>query len=71
MVTVSPIRIGFSNRMIRPDIKLAKISCKPKPKPTPRAATSHCSFDHSIPIIEKPTRPPISISRYLVIVVMA
>lgn len=31
MVTVSPIRIGFSNRMIRPETKLAKISCKPKP----------------------------------------
>ena len=71
IVTVSPMRIGFSNRIIRPEIKLAKISCKPKPRPTPRAATSHCSLDHSIPIIEKPTRPPISISRYLVMVVMA
>ncbi len=38
---------------------------------TPSAATSHCNFDHSIPIIEKPTSPPISISRYLVMVVMA
>lgn len=25
MVTVSPMRIGFSNRIIRPEIKLAKI----------------------------------------------
>ena len=71
IVTVSPIRIGFSNRMIRPEIKLAKISWRPKPSPTPRAATSHCSLAHSIPIIEKPIRPPISISRYLVMVVMA
>jgi hypothetical protein len=71
IVTVSPIRIGFSNRMIRPEIKLAKISCKPKPSPTPSAATSHCSFDHSIPIIEKPTSPPNSRIRYLVMVVMA
>ncbi|CNU06409.1 Uncharacterised protein [Salmonella enterica subsp. enterica serovar Bovismorbificans] len=71
MVTVSPIRIGFSNKIIRPEIKLAKISCRPKPSPTPSAATSHCSFDHSMPIIEKPTSPPISINRYLVMVVMA
>ena len=71
MVTVSPMRIGFSNRIIRPEIKLAKISCRPNPRPTPSAATSHCSFDHSMPIIEKPTSPPTSISRYLVMVVMA
>ncbi|MNP53402.1 hypothetical protein D3C76_1478760 [compost metagenome] len=57
--------------MIRPEMKLAKISCKPKPRPTPRAATSHCSLDHSIPIIEKPTSPPNNRIRYLVIVVMA
>ena len=71
IVTVSPIRIGFSNRMIRPDTKLAKISCMPKPRPNVSAATSHCSLDHSIPIIEKPTIPPKSNIRYLVMVVIA
>ncbi len=42
MVTVSPMRIGFSNRIIRPEIKLAKISCRPNPRPTParRPATA-------------------------------
>ena len=40
-VTTSPTRIGRSKRMIRPETKLAKISCRPKPRPTLIAATSH------------------------------
>ena len=36
-----------------------------------RVLISHCSFDHSIPIIEKPTSPPNSMIRYLVMVVIA
>lgn len=30
--------------MIRPETKLPKISCRPKPKPTDSAAASHCSL---------------------------
>ncbi len=40
-VTVSPMRIGRSNNMIKPETKFAKISCRPNPRPTPMAATSH------------------------------
>ena len=43
MVTVSPIRTGRSNRMIRPETKLPKISCRPKPRPTDNAAASQPS----------------------------
>ncbi|MNP80012.1 hypothetical protein D3C76_1779760 [compost metagenome] len=57
--------------MIRPEIKLEKISCIPKPKPTLSAVTTHCSFDHSIPIQEKLRIAPNSSNRYLVMVVMA
>ncbi|MNL55635.1 hypothetical protein D3C87_1790640 [compost metagenome] len=71
IVTVSPMRIGFSNRMIRPETKLAKISCIPKPNPTLSAVTTHCSFDHSIPIQEKLRMAPNNNNRYLVMVVMA
>ena len=71
IVTVSPIRIGFSNKIIKPEIILAKISCKPNPSPTPIAAISHCSFDQSIPSIEKPTMVPMMVMLYLVKVLMA
>uniref|UniRef100_A0A1A9UKC0 Uncharacterized protein n=1 Tax=Glossina austeni TaxID=7395 RepID=A0A1A9UKC0_GLOAU len=66
IVTVSPIRIGFSNKMINPDTKLAKISCNPNPKPTPNAAANHCNLDHSMPTIENPINPPSSINPYLI-----
>src|SRR5574344_1501171 len=45
-VIISPTRNCLSNKRIMPDTKLAKISCKPKPKPTDNAATSHCRFSH-------------------------
>ena len=48
-VIISPTRICLSKRIIKPDTKLAKISCKPKPKPTDKAATNHCRFSHLIP----------------------
>ncbi|SVK47086.1 Uncharacterised protein [Acinetobacter baumannii] len=71
IVTVSPMRIGFSNRMIKPEMKLEKISCMPKPNPRLSAVTTHCSFDHSMPIQAKLSTAPNSSSRYLVMVVMA
>jgi hypothetical protein len=49
MVTMSPIRIGSSKRMMMPLMKLATISCSPKPMPTPRAATSHCTWGQESP----------------------
>ncbi|MNC74612.1 hypothetical protein D3C75_1259960 [compost metagenome] len=49
IVMVSPIRIGRSNRIIRPETKLAKISCKPKPSPTVKPAASHCSLSQDTP----------------------
>ena len=49
MVTTSPTRTGRSKRMIRPEMKLAKISCKPKPNPKLMAATSHWTFDQPMP----------------------
>ena len=49
MVTMSPTRIGFSKRRMMPEMKFAKISWSPKPRPTERAATSHWSFSHSMP----------------------
>jgi len=44
-VTISPTRIGYSNKSMSPLMKLATISWSPKPIPTPRAATSHCTWD--------------------------
>lgn len=68
-------RIADADRLLKQDNqagdKVGEDLLQAKPRPTPSAATSHCSFDHSIPIIEKPTSPPTSISRYLVMVVMA
>ena len=71
MVTVSPIRIGFSNKIIKPDTKLAKISCKPNPKPTVNAATSHWVFAQSTPKKLKPTTKLIEIVMYFANVVIA
>ena len=48
-VTMSPTRSWRSNKMMIPETKLPKISCKPKPKPTDKAATNHCKFSHLIP----------------------
>jgi hypothetical protein len=52
-VTMSPTRIGRSRSRMIPETKFATISCSPKPSPTPRAAISHWSLDHSIPIEAK------------------
>ena len=60
MVTRSPTRTGRSNRMIRPEMKLATISCRPKPRPTPSAATIHCSLDQSAPMPLKATSKPMA-----------
>ncbi|MOA45104.1 hypothetical protein D3C78_1674700 [compost metagenome] len=49
IVMVSPIRIGRSNRMIRPETKLAKISCSPKPNPTVKPAANHCNLSQETP----------------------
>ena len=57
MVITSPMRTGRSNKMMMPEIKLAKISCKPKPSPTPSAATSHC-----ILLQDKPSEPRVIIT---------
>ena len=59
-VTVSPTRIGRSSRMIRPDTKFAKISWRPKPRPTVRAARSHCTEDQPTPIALKATTMPVA-----------
>src|SRR5690554_2604403 len=58
-VMVSPIRTGRSNRMINPDTKLAKISCRPKPSPTPTAATSHCNWLQATPRVASDTTSPV------------
>ncbi len=39
-VTISPTRIGRSRRRMIPQTKFETISCKPKPRPTPRAAST-------------------------------
>jgi len=51
--TMSPTRTGRSNRIIRPDTKLAKISCKPKPRPTEMAAARNCTWFQLMPIRPK------------------
>lgn len=71
IVIVSLMRIGFSNRIIRLEIKLAKIFCKLKSRLISSAVISYCNFDYLILIIEKSISSLISISRYLVMVVMA
>ncbi|MCY1442175.1 hypothetical protein D9M71_585270 [compost metagenome] len=53
MVMVSPIRTGRSNRIMMPEMKLAKISCMPKPSPTDSAATSHCSLSQLTPRVDR------------------
>ena len=40
-VIVSPIRMGRSKRIIKPETKFAKISCSPNPSPTVIAAINH------------------------------
>ena len=51
MVTVSPMRIGFSNRIIQAGDKVGEDLLQAKPGPTPSAATSAASTTR-IPIIE-------------------
>ena len=63
MVTTSPTRTGRSKRMIRPEMKLAKISCRPKPNPTPMPATSHWTFDQPRPRVPKQTSTPTTVMR--------
>ena len=62
MVTKSPTRTGRSIRITRPDTKLAKISCKPKPKPTLMAATSHCTLDQPTPKRAQAAMAPTTVS---------
>ncbi len=62
MVTTSPMRTGFSKRMIRPETKLAKISCSPKPSPTDSAATSHCSLSQLTPSVDSIETIPVPTS---------
>ena len=61
---ISPTRTGRSKRIIMPLIKLATISCNPKPMPTPSAATSHCTLPHSQPIVARNIETPIAMTRY-------
>ncbi|MNR04340.1 hypothetical protein D3C85_1202880 [compost metagenome] len=63
MVTTSPMRTGRSNRMIRPEMKLAKISCRPKPRPTESAATSHCNLSQLTPRVDRVTTKPMATIR--------
>ena len=58
MVTTSPIRTGRSKRMIRPEAKLEKIACRPKPRPTESAATSHCSLSQLTPRVDRALTMP-------------
>ena len=44
MVITSPTRNGRSTNRISPETKFAKISCRPKPRPTVSAAAIHCSW---------------------------
>ncbi|MNT83708.1 hypothetical protein D3C72_2236160 [compost metagenome] len=44
MVMMSPTRKGRSTSRMSPETKLAKISCRPKPRPTVSAAAIHCSW---------------------------
>ncbi len=62
-VTISPTRMGRSKRMMRPLMKLATISCRPKPIPTLNAATSHWISDQLPPTEEKMTIRPMPITR--------
>ena len=63
MVTMSPTRTGRSKRMIRPETKLAKISCKPKPNPKLMAATSHWTFDQPTPNTPQHSNTPTMVMR--------
>ncbi|MCY1413622.1 hypothetical protein D9M71_290550 [compost metagenome] len=58
MVTRSPMRTGRSNSRIRPEMKLAKIACMPKPIPTESAATSHCSLSQLTPRVDSALTKP-------------
>lgn len=58
IVTMSPTRIGRSNRMMMPLMKLATISCRPNPMPTPRAATSHWSWSQCRPSADNAATMP-------------
>ena len=46
-VTTSPIRIGRSSSRMMPQTKLETISWRPKPSPTPRAASDHADLGHA------------------------
>ncbi|MOA66901.1 hypothetical protein D3C78_1938260 [compost metagenome] len=53
------MRTGRSNRIMMPEMKLAKISCMPKPRPTDSAATSHCSLSQLTPRVDRVLTMPI------------
>jgi hypothetical protein len=63
-VTMSPTRTGRSKSMIRPLMKLATISCNPKPMPTPRAATSHWNWDQRTPRVLRTSPTPTATIAY-------
>ncbi len=65
-VTTSPIRIGRSNNRISPQMKLATISCKPNPIPTPSAATSHWISDQLPPRMPNTMTMPAATIAYCV-----
>ncbi|MNE20153.1 hypothetical protein D3C80_1132610 [compost metagenome] len=54
-----------------PEMKLAKISCMPKPRPTERAATSHCSLSQLTPRVDRVVTKPMPAMAYDSSVVVA
>ncbi len=71
IVTISPTRKGLSESKIKPETKLATISCKPNPNPTPNAAISHWTLLHVILMVPNAIRNPIVKMMYFDKVIMA
>ena len=61
-VTVSPTRMGCSKRRMMPEMKLAKISWRPKPMPRVMAAASHCTWVQPMPMALKAGTEPTMLS---------
>ena len=70
-VTKSPMRIGRSKRMINPETKLAKISCKPKPSPTVIAAANHWTLCQVMPSMRQATIAPAMVTVYRLMITIA
>ena len=60
-VPYHPSLKGLSNNTIKPQMKLATISCNPRPRPTPNTVISHCSFDHRWPMVLNTRIIPIAV----------